>query len=125
MISLDGLTCDIQGNGGFIRLICVQMTRENCIVIFSEDRCDTHTAATLLVVIIQLDHCTIPQPHQFFISLNVAANRTCQRYSLLSFHLNSTLTIDSWGGLDIDALVEQRREMLKLSGIDKWRAKMA
>lgn len=115
-IYLKGLTCDIQGDWGRSCGIFAQVAGESGTIVFIDDGCNTHAAATLLIFCRQTDDSAIPQPNQLFLSwsLMAAVRLTNQRHSLLQFCLYNTLTVDFWDRLDRDTLGKERGRKWKL-----------
>lgn len=108
---LKGLTCDIQGDWGASCVVFAQVAGESGTVVFIDDGCNTHAAATVLISLLQTDDGTIPQPDQLIISLRVVAAvmLTNQRHSLFQLCLYNTIG----AGQDLDSLGKER-------GAESW-----
>lgn len=92
----------------------MQVTGEGGSIVFVDDRRDADMAAALLVFFLQINLCSVPQPHQLVVSFRV----TTQRHSLIQHHLHDTIT-GAWSGLNGDALWGKRGRTLKLQALTK------
>lgn len=97
-----GLTGHVEGHWGTDGGIVLHLAGESGIVVFMDDRCNTHTAATGVIPSFQADLSTVPQPDQLLISPGLAE----QGHGVVQLCLDQSFSVKFWDSLDPDALVK-------------------